>query len=157
MSNVYCRFKTVFNILVLFSIALCFLWTKADYISADRKGRGSQIRLSNADKELAWSIYALFMSNAKKARFMDWPDLYMTLCDNLYRIPEDKKIDYVLIDEAQDMTVGKLKVLKALARKSITIAADVAQKIYKTSFTWKEVGIDISGRSSKALSKSFRI
>ena len=33
MSNVYCRFKTVFNILVLFSIALCFLWTKADYIS----------------------------------------------------------------------------------------------------------------------------
>ena len=44
--------------------------------------------------------------------------------------------------------------LKALAKKSITIAADVAQKIYNTSFTWKEVGIDISGRSSKALSNT---
>ena len=38
----------------------------------------------------------------------------------------------------------------------MTIAADVAQKIYKKTFTWKEVGIDISGKSSKSLSKSFR-
>lgn len=130
--------------------------TKRDYLSADRKGRGSQIRLSASDKEIAWSIYALFMANARKARFNDWADLYMILNDNIHRIPESKKIDFVLIDEAQDMTVGKLKVLKALTKKSLTIAADVAQKIYKTSFTWKEVGIDISGRSSKALSKSFR-
>ena len=129
---------------------------KEDYLSADRKGRGSQVRLSAADKEIAWSIYSQYVVNARKARFSDWPDLYMFLNENLYRIPENKKIDYVLIDEAQDMTVGKLRVLKALSRKSLTIAADVAQKIYKTSFTWKEVGIDISGRSSKALSKSFR-
>ena len=140
-----------------------FLWirekcikSKEVYVQADRKGRGSQIRLSANDKELLWSIYTQFMKNAKKARFQDWPDLYMVLNDNLYRIPESKKIDYILLDEAQDMTVGKLRVLKALSKKSLTIAADVAQKIYKTSFTWKEVGIDISGRSSKALSKSFR-
>lgn len=130
--------------------------TKEEYVNADRKGRGSQVRLSSSDKELAWGIYAVFMDKARRQRFQDWPDLYMALNDNLYRIPEDKKIDYILIDEAQDMTVGKLRVLKALSRKSLTIAADVAQKIYKTSFTWKEVGIDISGRSSKALSKSFR-
>lgn len=130
--------------------------TKDGYIQADRKGRGSQVRLSVKDKEMVWSIFALFMRNAKRARFQDWPDLYVALNDFLYRIPEEKKIDYILLDEAQDMTVGKLKVLKALTRKSLTIAADVAQKIYKTSFTWKEVGIDISGRSSKSLSKSFR-
>ena len=129
---------------------------KDEYINADRKGRGSQVRLSLADKEVAWSIYLCFVKKARKERYYDWSDLYMILNDNLYRIPEEKRIDYVLIDEAQDMTVGKLKVLKALSRKSLTIAADVAQKIYKTSFTWKEVGIDISGRSSKILSKSFR-
>ena len=130
--------------------------TKADYISADRKGRGSQVRLSASDKEIAWSIYSLYLTKARRAKFFDWADLYMILNDNLYLIPNDKKIDYILIDEAQDLTVGMLKVLKALAKKSLTIAADVAQKIYKTSFTWKEVGIEISGRSSKALSKSFR-
>ena len=130
--------------------------SREEYVKADRKGRGAQIRLSNQDKEIAWSIYALFQENAKRARYLDWPDLYMFLNDNMYRIPEDKKIDYILVDEAQDMTVGKLRLLKGLTRESLTIAADVAQKIYKTSFTWKEVGIDISGRSSKSLSKSFR-
>jgi superfamily I DNA/RNA helicase len=130
--------------------------TKADYISADRKGRGSQVRLSASDKEIAWSIFSQYVTKARREKYNDWADLYMILNDNLYRIPQDKKIDYVLIDEAQDLTVGMLKVLKALTNKSLTIAADVAQKIYKTSFTWKEVGIEISGRSSKALLKSFR-
>lgn len=130
--------------------------TKEAYKNAERKGRGSQVRLSASDKEIAWSIYSLFMANARKERFSYWPDLYMVLNDNLFRIPEEKKIDYILLDEAQDMTVGKLRVLKALTKKSLTIAADVAQKIYKTSFTWKEAGIDISGQSSKSLSKSFR-
>lgn len=130
--------------------------TKDAYINAERKGRGAQIRMSPADKELAWSMYALFIEKAKKERYNDWAGLYMILNDNLYRIPEDKKIDYILLDEAQDMTVGKLKVLKALCKKNLTIAADVAQKIYNTSFTWKEVGIDIAGRSSKSLTKSFR-
>lgn len=130
--------------------------TMKEYLNADRKGRGSQIRLGSKDKEFVWSLFAMFSKFARTERYKDWPDLYMELVLNLNRIPEDMKIDYILIDEAQDMTVGKLKVLKALSKKTLTIAADVAQKIYKTSFTWKEVGIDISGRSSKSLSKSFR-
>ena len=140
-----------------------FIWirekclkTKAEYLDADRRGRGSQVRLSLKDKEMLWDIYELFVMKAKQKHFLDWPDLYMILSDNLNRIPQDKKIDYILLDEAQDMTVGQMKVLKALTKKSMTIAADVAQKIYKKSFTWKEVGINISGRSSKSLSKSFR-
>ncbi len=140
-----------------------FLWikekcirTKGEYLSASRKGRGSQIRLSSDDRRMVWAIYAIYMDRAKECHHNSWPDLYIALSDNLEHIPEDMKFDYVLLDEAQDMTVGKLKVIKALTRKSLTIAADMAQKIYKTSFTWKEVGIDISGRSSKTLSKSFR-
>ena len=129
---------------------------KTAYLSASRKGRGSQIRLSAADRKLVWGIYSIFMEEAERHHYNSWPDLYIALNNNLEQIPEEKRIDYVLIDEAQDMTVGKLKVMRALTRKSLTIAADMAQKIYKTSFTWKEVGIDISGRSSKSLTKSFR-
>lgn len=129
---------------------------KEEYLDADRRGRGSQVRLNTKDKEILWNIYMLFIAKAKQKKFSDWPGLYMALNDNLHRIPEDKKIDYILLDEAQDMTVGQMKVMKALSKQSLTIAADIAQKIYKKSFTWKEVGIDISGRSSKSLSKSFR-
>lgn len=127
-----------------------------DYLSTDRKGRGSHIRLSVKDRKLVWSIFELYSDKAKKIGFTDWPDLYLAIVDNLNRIPEPMKIDHILVDEAQDLTVGKLRVMKALAKRSLTIAADIAQKIYKTSFTWKEVGVDIKGKSSKSLTKSFR-
>lgn len=129
---------------------------ESEYVNVDRRGRGSQVRLSQKDREMLWEIYNIYVIRAREQNYMGWPDLYMVLTDRVDSIPEAAKIDYILVDEAQDMTAGKMRVLKALARKSITIAADVAQKIYKTSFTWKEVGVDISGRSSKALSKSFR-
>lgn len=130
--------------------------TKKQYFEADRKGRGTQVKVYASDKEVIWGMYLLYMEKLRLNRKMDWPDLYVYLNDNLHRIPRAYKIDYILVDEAQDMTLGKLKVLGALRNESLTIAADVAQKIYKTSFTWKETGIDISGRSSKKLNKSFR-
>ena len=127
-----------------------------EYISSGRKGRGSQVRLGDSDKKIVWEMYEIYRNLAVKKGLMTWPDLYIYLIDNLHRIPESFRIDHVLLDEAQDLTIGKLIVIKHLSRKSLTIAADVAQKIYKTSFTWKEAGIDITGRSSKQLTKSFR-
>ena len=47
----------------------------------------------------------------------------------------------VMIDEAQDLSLIKLFRCKALAKRSMTIAADFAQKIYSTGFTWKELGL----------------
>ncbi|MCR5321827.1 MAG: UvrD-helicase domain-containing protein [Lachnospiraceae bacterium] len=130
---------------------------KADeYYATDRKGRGGEVRINQGDKEILWAIYTLYQQSAQERNYMDFPDMYVTINDNLKKIPQNKMIDYILLDEAQDLTIGKMRVMKYLAKKSITIAADMAQKIYKTSFTWKEVGIDISGRASKALSKSFR-
>ncbi len=130
--------------------------TREGYLSANRKGRGSQVKLYKKDRDMVWEIYVNFMDIAKKKKYYCWPDLYVDLNNEIEAIPEGRKICHILIDEAQDLTFGKLKIMKALSRKSLTIAADMAQKIYKTSFTWKEVGIDISGNSSKTLSKSFR-
>lgn len=141
-----------------------FLWIQEkcitceeDYINANRRGRGSQIKMrSKSDKNRAWSIYLLFYEKMKAAGCNTWPEMYLFINEHIDDIPEKYKVDYVFVDEAQDMTLGKMRALKAIARKSITIAADMAQKIYKTSFTWKEAGIDIQGRSSKSLTKTFR-
>ena len=132
------------------------LKTREDYINADRKGRGSSVRLRNSDKNIVWEVYEIFENRLKREFRTTWEDLYLFMNDNLSRIPNNIKVDYIFVDEAQDMTLAKMKFLKALTRESITIAADLAQKIYKTSFTWKEVGIDIKGRSSKELLQSFR-
>ena len=128
-----------------------------DYIEANRRGRGAQVRIvSELDKKRAWSIYQIFREKMSNAHCNTWPEMYLYINEHLQNIPEKYKVDYVFIDEAQDMTIGKMRALKAISRKSITIAADMAQKIYKTSFTWREVGIDIQGRASKSLHRTFR-
>ena len=133
----------------------CIL-NRTDYHKSDRRGRGATIRLSVSDKDVMWDIYSHFRVNCEAQKYSDLREMYLELNMMLDSFPEKYKIDYILVDEAQDLTIGKMRVLKALATKSITISADFAQKIYNTTFTWKEVGIDISGNSSKSLTKSFR-
>ena len=141
-----------------------FIWiqekcikTEDEYLKTSRKGRGSQIKIATeSDKKMVWEIYSLTKKKMDMKKYKVWPGLYLFINENKDKIPEEYKVDYVFIDEAQDLTIGKLCALKAITKKTITIAADMAQKIYKTTFTWKEVGIDIQGRSSKSLKKSFR-
>lgn len=140
-----------------------FNWIRGKYIksikeyeSAERVGRGSQVRVTKADRHLIWEVYTILLQEMRKMRQTDWNEIYIYLNDHIKDIPDEKRFDYVFIDEAQDMTLAKMKVLRYLTKKTLTIAADAAQKIHKSSFTWKEVGIDITGSGSKSLSKSFR-
>lgn len=140
-----------------------FLWIKqknitseAEYVGAERTGRGGKVRMSREDKAVAYAMfteYCLLLSAAHKS---DWEDIYTYLIKNAGKIPGEDKYDYILVDEAQDLSYAKLKVAKLLTRRTITIAADKAQKIYSTSFSWKEIGIDIRGKASKSLEKTFR-
>ncbi|HEX2766796.1 MAG TPA: 3'-5' exonuclease [Candidatus Limnocylindria bacterium] len=70
-------------------------------------------------------------------------------------LPAKSVAHHVLIDEGQDLTPEALQVLKKSALTSFTIAADKAQNIYPTGFTWKSLGIKVQGRS-KSLNPSFR-
>ena len=128
----------------------------SQYIDSERTGRGGKIRMSKEDKAVAYELFKEYCSLLKKKNVLEWEDLYAYVISNAARIPENLKYDYVLVDEAQDLCYVKLKVAKLMARKTITIAADKAQKIYNTSFSWKELGIDIRGKASKSLDKTFR-
>lgn len=70
-------------------------------------------------------------------------------------LPKAFQSHHVLVDEGQDLSLEALQVLKRSALTSFTIAADKAQNIYPTRFTWKSLGINVQGRS-KSLSPSFR-
>ena len=139
-----------------------FLWIKqknlttlASYVDAERSGRGGKVRMSRDDKKIAYQLFDEYCILLKNAGKCDKEDLYAELISNPSRIPEVKKYDYVLVDEAQDLSVVMLKFAKMISRESVTIAADKAQKIYSTSFSWRDIGIDIRGRS-KSLEKPFR-
>lgn len=89
------------------------------------------------------------------AEFDDDGEELLRCLDGGKELPKAFKAYHVLIDEGQDLTPEALQAIKRSALTSFTIAADKAQNIYKTGFTWKRLGIHVQGRS-KSLSPSFR-
>lgn len=131
-----------------------------DYMFIDRKGRGGEVRMSSADRAIAFQIYEEYCKLMKQKRKLDWEDIYSYILDNKDKIPDEYKFDHILVDEAQDLSFIKLLVAVELSpldkdnnHVNITLAADRAQKIYKTTFSWKSLGIDVYGIH---LQKSFR-
>ena len=139
-----------------------FLWIKQKnintlqgYQEAERTGRGGGVRITREERRIVFELFQEYCAEMKKHRKTDLEDIYIRLIEASDRLAP-YKYKYVLVDEAQDLSFVKLKVAKLLANDSITIAADKAQKIYNTGFTWKEIGIDVRGNASKTLHKTFR-
>jgi len=124
------------------------------YLSADRKGRGGKVRLSKQDRKVLYEIYEAYEKEKKGT--LDFDDAGLVLYNDIDKIPDSVKFDHIFIDEAQDLTKVGLKVLVHCSRKTCTVGADLGQKIYSTSFTWREVGLQISGGRTKVLRNSFR-
>ena len=58
--------------------------------------------------------------------------------------------DFVVVDEAQDISVAQLRFLVALGVSDLNglfFAGDLGQRIFHTPFSWKELGVDVRGRS----------
>ena len=58
--------------------------------------------------------------------------------------------DFIIVDEAQDISVAQLRLLAAMARKpdALFFAGDLGQRIFQMPFSWKSMGVNIQGRSS---------
>lgn len=58
--------------------------------------------------------------------------------------------DFVVVDEAQDISVAQLRFLAVLGRSrpdALFFAGDIGQRIFQQPFSWKALGVDIRGRS----------
>lgn len=126
-----------------------------EYEENPRKGRGC-IRVPKNDRKIIFEAYEQYYDLLNKSGKPNFNVICEKLYDSRNRIPEAEKYDFVLIDEAQDLPLNKILIAREVARKSLTISADFAQKIYKTGFTWKEVGINIRGQASKKLHGTHR-
>lgn len=125
-----------------------------EYLEANRRGRGSLVRVTTTDRKFLFKVYSAY--NDEKDYRLDYDDFGLLFSKNLNKIKDDLKIDHIFIDEAQDLQQVQLLILRKLARKSFFVAADKGQKIYKTSFAWKDIGLNIQGGRTKILKESFR-
>ena len=61
-----------------------------------------------------------------------------------------KSYDFAIVDEAQDLSVPQLRFLAALTAgkpDGLFLAGDIGQRIFQHPFSWKDLGLDVRGRS----------
>jgi len=67
----------------------------------------------------------------------------------------DHQVDYVLVDEAQDLHPTKLKFFRALARRGFVLGADDNQNLNQSQSPFVRAGLDFQGKS-RLLKVNFR-
>jgi len=134
--------------------------TKDEYLNSPRIGRGTTDRVSKIDREFIWQIFEGYNKELINSGKLDFDD-YAIYCLN--EINKDKNFvapyTHIIVDEAQDLSKAQILCISKIVSndtRSITIIADTAQKIYKSGFTWSEVGIEVRGARTLSLKKNYR-
>ncbi len=134
--------------------------SEEEYINAKRIGRGTNDRVLKDDKVIIWKIYKSYQEELKlrgKYDFDDYAILALKLIDeNPFFSPP---FSHLIIDEAQDLNKAQILVLSKLVSpetNSISIIADAAQRIFKSGFSWSEVGLNVRGGRTIEFKKNYR-
>lgn len=131
----------------------------SEYWDIERRGRGIAIRLSREDREFVWEVFDLYVEWLEETRQEDYDNpaglLLRTLMEQGADMPDSLRYDHVMIDEVQDFDKSWLLAVVKVPHVSLSLAGDLAQKIYHRNFSWSSVGINVRGRS-RSLSASHR-
>lgn len=133
---------------------------KEQYLDARRTGRGTSDRVTRFDKETIWNIfieYNNYLINIDKVDFEDYALLCLQILKDKPNL--EKPFSHIIVDEAQDLSKAQILVITKIVSdetKSISIIADAAQRIYKSGFTWSEVGLNVRGGRTIEFKKNYR-
>lgn len=116
----------------------------------DVKRVGRKTRLSEEERVRLWPVFAKVKKELAAKGVITTAGLFDALSTKL---TENKypAFEFVVVDEAQDVSISQLRFLAALAgnrRNSLFFAGDLGQRIFQQPFSWKALGVDIRGRSS---------
>ena len=118
---------------------------------------GRYRRLSEAQRKSVWPVFEGVRSGLRDLGLLTMAELLGQLTQEVAQ-QEHPPYDHVVIDEAQDVSVAQLRFLAAMARglsNGLFFAGDLGQRIFQQPFSWKELGVDIRGRS-QALRINYR-
>lgn len=133
-------------------------WQIADwesYRTAKRLGR--KTRISETQRAEVWAVLERLRARLTEQGLSTHAAVFHRLSEELARA-KNPPFEYVVLDEAQDVSVCQLRFLAALggARKNaLFFAGDLGQRIFQPPFSWKSLGVDVRGRS-KTLHVNYR-
>lgn len=126
-------------------------WGIADvdaYASVPRLGRKS--RMSAGQRGRLWPVFAATRASLARRGLLTWPEIFARTAAH-YAKRASKPFTHVVVDEAQDLGVPELRFMAAIAPAgpdALFFAGDGGQRIFQQPFSWKELGVDVRGRSS---------
>ena len=127
----------------------------------DVKRLGRKTRLSEAQRTILWSIFENVQSGLHAQGLITQSEMFTRLAEKM-AVLKHPPFDFVVVDEAQDISVSQLRFLAAIGASqgdmrtnSLFFAGDLGQRIFQTPFSWKSLGVDIRGRS-RTLNVNYR-
>ena len=126
-------------------------WQIADVAAYARVPRlGRKNRMSAGQRERLWPVFEALRVSLAKRGLATWPLLFGQVAEH-YAGRNEKPFNHIVVDEAQDLGVAELRFLAAIAPArgdALFFAGDIGQRIFQQPFSWRELGVDIRGRSS---------
>jgi hypothetical protein len=110
---------------------------------------GRRTRLPEARRAVLWAIFEQVRAALNERGLLTEADLYGRVAGHLAATGRTP-YDFVVVDEAQDVSVPQLRLLAALGGDrpdALFLAGDLGQRIFQLPFSWKALGVDIRGRS----------
>lgn len=123
------------------------LYTWESYRDVSRLGR--KTRLSENQRDKLWSVFNFVRCKLKDQGLITYSDMFSRLA-NWFSQSNHLPFNYIVIDEAQDLSVAQLRFLSALGNdkpNSLFFTGDLGQRIFQQPISWKALGVDIRGRS----------
>ncbi len=120
-----------------------------DYREVKRLGR--KTRLPETQRTKLWAIFEAVREQLAAEHLLTQSEVFDRLATHL-RTVNRALFDYVVIDESQDLSVAGLRFLAALGAdrpNSLFFTGDLGQRIFQQPFSWRELGVDIRGRSTR--------
>ena len=122
-----------------------------EYRDVARLGR--RTRLPEAQRALAWSIFERVRAELDSRGLLTSAGMFAALARAFSEAPRPI-FDFIVIDEAQDISVAQLKLVVALGGgtgavrpNALFFAGDLGQRIFQQPFSWKSLGAEVRGRA----------
>ena len=110
---------------------------------------GRYRRLSVTQRKALWPVFQRVRSGLREQGLLTQSEMFGQLTRHISETGHPP-FDFIVVDEAQDVSVAQLRFLAALAGgrpNGLFFAGDLGQRIFQQPFSWKELGVDVRGRS----------
>ncbi|MEZ5278966.1 MAG: 3'-5' exonuclease [Acidimicrobiales bacterium] len=124
-----------------------------EYLEIRRTGRKAP--MGSQQRSHVWQVMEEWDADMARRGTVDFPDVVLRARDHARNLPQ-ARYSGVVVDEAQDLSLAGLQLIRALANapdlvdraNGLLLLGDGAQRIYTGGFTLRQAGLEVRGRSS---------